>query len=188
MNKQDFKFERLLLSQDNWILAHLTHRNGCLSWRRTRQNKYHCKKTGKKVEALKSLIRNTNLLWSEPLLKLCISPLPNMLAQYGVDLSTRQKINISLSETCRIVTGCMKPTPSHCCRLHKPRLMQNIPEEETGTNLWCASLNIRPRVRPKQIEIQTPIPQPRSRCTPSHHLLRDDPANGLSSDWKSWTM
>ncbi|XP_030750457.1 uncharacterized protein LOC115878186 [Sitophilus oryzae] len=85
---------------------------------RTLTYKYHCEKTRKKVEARNSLIRKlTNSKWgAKPtVVRTSAQALCFSTAEYACPVWCRsvhaKKLNISLYETCRIVTGCMKPTP-----------------------------------------------------------------------------
>ena len=168
---------------------------------RTLTYKYHCEKTRKKVETRNSLIRKlTNSKWgAKPtVVRTSAQALCFSTAEYACPVWCRsvhaKKVNISLNETCRIVTGCMKPTPlenlykaagftspdlRRKAHEHTEKLKQTFDARHSIFGQECGTGRLKSRRR----FLSHPLDEP-----PSHYPLREDPPNGVSSDWKTWRM
>nr|CAH7724201.1 unnamed protein product [Callosobruchus chinensis] len=87
---------------------------------RTLTYKDHCRNTRHKVMARNSLLRKlAGSKWdaSPNILRTTAEALSFSTAEYACSVWSRskhaQQVRLALNDTCRIVTGCMKPTPVH---------------------------------------------------------------------------
>lgn len=166
---------------------------------RTLTYRYHCEKTRKKVEARNGLIRKlTNSKWgAKPtVVRTSAQALCFSVAEYACPVWSRsahaKKVNISLNETCRIATGCMKPTPldnlykaagftnpdsRRAAHEHIEKLKKTFDDRHSLFGRECGPSRLKSRHRFLSSALDEP---------PSDYPPREDPTNGAPKDWKTW--
>lgn len=167
---------------------------------RTLTYKQHCQNTSSKVNSRNNIIRklcssqwgaNPSVLLTSGK-ALCFS-----VGEYACSVWCRsahtKKVDTSLNETCRIATGCMKPTPID--KLYRAAGM-NTPKTRRANHEYLERFKqtfderhvmygqlepSRSRLKSRRSFMRFTQPEP-----PDWYPLRDPETTGTSLPWKSW--
>lgn len=161
--------------------------------------KYHCEKTRQKVAARNNILRKlANSKWgAKPaILRTTAQALCYSTAEYACPVWSRsshaKKVDVSLNETCRLVTGCMKPTPIE--RLHKAagfaspnsrrkghefteRCRQTIDERHPLFGAETQSKRLKSRRRFLDVKLDDP---------PANYTKVQEMPSGADTEWTTW--
>lgn len=168
---------------------------------RTLTYKDHCRNTRQKVTARNSLLRKlAGSKWgaSPNILRTTAEALCFSTAEYACPVWNRSKhakqVTLALNETCRIATGCMKPTPI-------PLLYQAagfaLPEDRREAAQYVE--RFKQTFDDKHLLYSLEEPHGTSRLKsrrrfmrststepPASFPLKQDPPRGMELEWKTW--
>lgn len=163
--------------------------------------KHHCEKTRQKVAARNNILRKlTHSKWgAKPdVLRTTAQALCFSTAEYACPVWSRsahaKKVDVSLNETCRLVTGCMKAAPLdklyQAAGFHSPNSRREAHEfsekfKKTFDNRHplFGQYQESKRLKSRRRFLSSPLDEP-----PTNYPLSESLPSGASFNFKTWRM